>query len=386
MRQTCECADCAVRPLPRQETRVLPCRIVRRPVELVDRTDIPQAPSINLDKSSKFDKSRLASAANYARFRIPRTFPEVKIAWYFDSDTLPVADLGGAEHRNFSRSGSLIQPALRNGTIAPQFDRNILPLYRTKTGRPFILEVNGRVPATCARVPTRFFGLPCSQAPSWNAGVWLADFSQWKKLRIANDAVYWVTVAKEREVAGLPRLWKLNTQPVMYLLFHDSVKRPSQFLSHTWCVDGAHAPCGSAELSMPTLRLAGTANPGITGSIRGPHQAVASFTGTAGRSPGIPTRKATSCGSGTCRSLTLPSAPPCLLGARAYPLPRLKRRRGPRPRRQTPPKNQLTRRYQVKTGLEILSTRPRVPYRLSSLLRRFRLSPLPRRFRAQRHP
>ena len=155
MRQTCECADCTICPSPQHYTRVMPDRIVRRPVELVDRTDIPQAPSINLDKSSKFDKSRLASAANYARFRIPRTFPEVKIAWYFDSDTLPVADLGGAEHRNFSRSGSLIQPALRNGTIAPQFDRNILPLYRTKTGRPFILEVKWARPLPRARMSYR---------------------------------------------------------------------------------------------------------------------------------------------------------------------------------------------------------------------------------------
>ena len=125
----------------------------------------------------------------------------------------------------------------------------------------------GASTATCAHVLSRVCVSRSLQAPSWNAGVWLADFSQWKKLRIANDAVYWVTVAKEREVAGLPRLWKLNTQPVMYLLFHDSVKRPSQFLSHTWCVDGAYASvwfCGiDADAPSPTSQELRIARPSV---------------------------------------------------------------------------------------------------------------------------
>ena len=75
---------------------------------------------------------------------------------------------------------------------------------------------------------------PLHQAPSWNAGVWLADFAQWEKLHIAEEAVFWVTQANEYTAKRHGRLWKLNTQPIMYLLFHDAVKRPAQFLSHKW--------------------------------------------------------------------------------------------------------------------------------------------------------
>lgn len=56
----------------------------------------------------------------------------------------------------------------------------------------------------------RFITAP--QAPSWNAGVWLADFSQWEKLRIADEAVFWVEQANEFAALGHGRLWKLSTQ------------------------------------------------------------------------------------------------------------------------------------------------------------------------------
>lgn len=74
-------------------------RTVRRPVELVDRSDIPKAPkrhgggdevrsvvvwlrcwkgggtlsSLNYCTQSLLDKTRLATAANYARFLIPKS-------------------------------------------------------------------------------------------------------------------------------------------------------------------------------------------------------------------------------------------------------------------------------------------------------------------------
>lgn len=184
---------------------------VRRPVELVDRADIPKA-SVRKDNTRPgLDKSRLANAANYARFTITTSFPEVKTAWYIDSDALPVADLGGREYTEFVRSGRLIQPAIRSGTIERQFDRAVLPIYMQKYGRRFKLG-----------------------APSWNAGVWLADFAQWEKLHVAEEAVFWVTQANEFAAQGLGRLWKLNTQPIMYLLFHDSTRKPAQFLAHGW--------------------------------------------------------------------------------------------------------------------------------------------------------
>ena len=185
--------------------------IVRRPVELVDRADIPKAAQRKDSTRPGLDKSRLANAANYARFTITTSFPEVKTAWYIDSDALPIGDLGGAEYANFVRSGRLIQPAIRSGTVERQFDRAVLAIYQTKYGRPFKLG-----------------------APSWNAGVWLADFAQWDKLHIAEEAVFWVGQANEFAAKGLGRLWKLNTQPIMYLLFHAAVRKPAQFLAHGW--------------------------------------------------------------------------------------------------------------------------------------------------------
>lgn len=185
--------------------------IVRRPVELVDRADIPKAAQRKDSTRPGLDKSRLANAANYARFTITTSFPEIKTAWYIDSDALPIGDFGGAEYANFVRSGRLIQPAIRSGTVERQFDRAVLAIYQTKYGRPFKLG-----------------------APSWNAGVWLADFAQWDKLNIAEEAVFWVGQANEFAAKGLGRLWKLNTQPIMYLLFHAAVRKPAQFLAHGW--------------------------------------------------------------------------------------------------------------------------------------------------------
>lgn len=75
---------------------------------------------------------------------------------------------------------------------------------------------------------------PHRQAPSWNAGVWLADFSQWDKLHVSEDALFWIHRETQREKAGESRLWKLNTQPIMYLVFHNVVRKSSQFLPHGW--------------------------------------------------------------------------------------------------------------------------------------------------------
>ena len=89
-----------------------------------------------------YDKTRLATAANYARFKIPTTFPEVKVAWYIDSDTLPVGNLAGPEHAAFMRSGHPIQPVYRPGTILSQFDPSVKAIYKNRTGTYFALLVS----------------------------------------------------------------------------------------------------------------------------------------------------------------------------------------------------------------------------------------------------
>lgn len=233
---------CSSRARPSQVFYVTPlsqstlhsCSVVRRPIEIVDRGSLPQ-PRLN-KKNQTSDKARLSSAANYARFKIPATFPEVKIAWYFDADTLPIGNLAGPEHAAFVRSGHAIQPAIREGTIAQQFDPAVRGMYKKKTGVELNLQVgpHGGVVARCVRTSFTCHSHILIQAPSWNAGVWLADFSQWDKLRVADDALFWVNQELQHEKAGLGHLWKLNTQPIMYLVFHNVVRRAVQFLSHGW--------------------------------------------------------------------------------------------------------------------------------------------------------
>lgn len=98
-------------------------------------------PPVNKAKVVVLDKARLATVSNYARFKIPSTFPEVKIAWYIDSDALPIGDLAGPEHAAFVRSGHPIKPAVREGTIAKQFDPAVREIYRKKTGEELDLQV-----------------------------------------------------------------------------------------------------------------------------------------------------------------------------------------------------------------------------------------------------
>ena len=180
--------------------------IVRRPYELIDKQDIPVARAVRGQ-----DASRLSTPANYARFTLPKTFPEIKIAWYIDSDALPLADLAGPEYTRFSRSGAIMQAVQRLGSVGPEFNKAVLPLYQERYGQPFSLS-----------------------APSWNAGVWLTNMSQWDTRGIAEDARYWVTKSNEFSLQGKGALWKLNTQPIMYLIFHESVKTRSQLLPSNW--------------------------------------------------------------------------------------------------------------------------------------------------------
>lgn len=156
------------------------------------------------------DKARLQSSANFARFALPELFPEVKVAWYLDVDVLPMKDLAGPA-RTFAGSGAVIRPALREGTIQKQFPdrRAILDAYLSETRRSLSLS-----------------------APSWNAGVWLADFSKWSRRGVALSAARWID-RKNSHTGSVP-LWKLATQPLMYLIFHEDLRSSKNFLPHEW--------------------------------------------------------------------------------------------------------------------------------------------------------
>lgn len=188
--------------------------IVRRPLELIKQRDIPKA------FIRGHDASRLSTPANYARFTIPRTFPEAGVAWYIDSDALPLGDLAGPEYARFVRSGAAVQAVGRIGTIQAEFDPAILPMYQARYHRPLTLT-----------------------APSWNAGVWLADFSQWPRLGVEADAVHWVKQSNDFNARNKKRLWKLNTQPLMYLIFHTSAKVRAQMLPDLWNCESYRHTC-----------------------------------------------------------------------------------------------------------------------------------------------
>lgn len=155
-------------------------------------------------------KERLTSSANFARFVLPQIFPELTTIWYLDVDALPLTDLTGPT-REFVASGAALRPVIRDGTIAKQFPDPfaIIEYYRKVTSRSFSMN-----------------------APSWNAGVWQADLRQWGVRDIAANAAKWIDI--KAAYKGRTPLWKLATQPLMYLLFHEDVKNKAKFMPTAW--------------------------------------------------------------------------------------------------------------------------------------------------------
>jgi hypothetical protein len=171
---------------------------VRRPVSVASSGSISH---MTVSKG----KERLRSAANFARFALYKLFPELKVIWYFDTDALPVADLTSAT-RAFESSGAAIRPALR--------DRKVFSLYhdwsRQYVGYQFPDQ------KAISRLYREEYGADFNlRAPSWNAGVWLADLSKWKALDIAGHAASWV--GRRNAYKGRSPLWDLATQPLMYV-------------------------------------------------------------------------------------------------------------------------------------------------------------------------
>lgn len=51
---------------------------------------------------------------------------------------------------------------------------------------------------------------------SYNGGVWLADFSQWERIGVAKEALFWINANSARVASGKPPFWRLATQPLLY--------------------------------------------------------------------------------------------------------------------------------------------------------------------------
>jgi lipopolysaccharide biosynthesis glycosyltransferase len=180
---------------------------IRQPLEVLSNAQL-QSTAVAVGKE------RLRSAANFARFALPKLFPELAVAWYFDGDVLPMRDLT-TPTREFEVSSvkwrASIRPVIRPGTIAKQFpDRMaIASIYSAMYKRTINLG-----------------------APSWNAGVWLANFDMWRQRDIAKEAAAWID--RKNSFKGLAPLWKLATQPLMYLLFNSELGRKGSFLPPEW--------------------------------------------------------------------------------------------------------------------------------------------------------
>lgn len=52
--------------------------------------------------------------------------------------------------------------------------------------------------------------------PSFNGGVWIADFAQWERENVDAQALFWVQANAARVSEGRPPFWDLATQPLLY--------------------------------------------------------------------------------------------------------------------------------------------------------------------------
>lgn len=154
--------------------------------------------------------------SNYARFTIHRTFPELRVAFYLDVDALPISDLS-SPIADFEKSGTPLRPTgRRNMPVNYAFIKEFDAAYRQRYG-------------------VKFDG----GAPSFNAGVWLADFALWAKHDVDTEALYWVKANAARVSAGLKPFWELATQPVTYAIFNRDVTGRSTFLEREWNCDAS---------------------------------------------------------------------------------------------------------------------------------------------------
>ena len=131
----------------------------------------------------------LQAPSNYARFTIHRTFPELRAAFYLDVDTLPVADLA-EPLADFVALGAVLRPSGRLGKpVSYAFHADFAAAFEARYGRAFI-----------------------GDEPSFNGGVWLADFGRFSELGVDTEALFWVKANAARVAKGEKAFWALATQ------------------------------------------------------------------------------------------------------------------------------------------------------------------------------
>jgi lipopolysaccharide biosynthesis glycosyltransferase len=161
------------------------------------RDTIPLVSSLEKSRNRLFNRLH-SSAANFARFTVLETFPELaesRAAWVLDPDTLPIGDLAEAVP-GFVRSGALLGAASRVDGLTFRHVTRSNPNYMSPLvhstysahygGRPF----------------------PASSQP-WNAGAYLANYRKWRSEGVAKEAQWWY---EENQAKAL---WQLGTQPLM---------------------------------------------------------------------------------------------------------------------------------------------------------------------------
>lgn len=64
--------------------------------------------------------------------------------------------------------------------------------------------------------------------PSFNAGVYGVNLDMWRRENIYDEVVYWMKMNKKTQ------LWKLGTQPILYLIAYGNVKN----VDSRWNLEG----------------------------------------------------------------------------------------------------------------------------------------------------
>lgn len=169
---------------------------------------------------------KLASPANYVRFFMPQLLPMLDKVIWLDCDTLVVADI--AELWNLALVGAHADDMLAacprsSVTYGTFFDDRVQGLFKARYSRSFD-------PA----------------APTYNAGVFVANLKAWRDTKVLREIFYWMEQQKRT------KLWSFGTQPLQLLSFY----KQWQQLPREWNVDGlGHDVSGGKQRLVSTGKV-----------------------------------------------------------------------------------------------------------------------------------
>ena len=173
--------------------------IIRRPPMILDDDELAGWRQVDMGEGD----IKIGVRSNFARFSVSRTFPEVGTAWFLDADTLPIADLA-PPLLAFIASGKMVAVADHpDGRTLAMPPRPEFPWFSSGAGAFYAARYHAAFPW---------------ESQAWNNGVFIADFSRWGRRRIEGEAVALFRANVKADLDG-QRLWRLNTQPIMQILF-----------------------------------------------------------------------------------------------------------------------------------------------------------------------